>query len=125
MRAALGLLLSLVLAQSGGWTLPENARAEKSPLEPSADVLKKGKALFASKCQKCHGVQAKGDGPDANPDEPPADLTDPGRAAGNPEGIMFYKVWNGRTRPKMPAFKSELSKDEVWTVIEYVKTLRK
>jgi hypothetical protein len=40
---------------------------------------------------------------------------------------MFYKVWNGRSiAPKMPAFKSEgLSKDEVWTVIRFVNTLRK
>jgi hypothetical protein len=38
---------------------------------------------------------------------------------------MFYKIWNGRTRPKMPAMKSELDAMEVWTVIHYVKTLRR
>jgi hypothetical protein len=49
------------------------------------------------------------------------------RVAFNPDGVMFYKVWNGRPiAPKMPAFKSEgLSKDEVWTVIRFVNTFRK
>jgi hypothetical protein len=38
---------------------------------------------------------------------------------------MFYRIWNGRKNPKMPAFKSELTRDEVWTVIQYAKSLRK
>jgi hypothetical protein len=54
-------------------------------------------------------------------------FTDRMRVAFNPDGVMFYKVWNGRsTAPKMPSFKSEgLSKDDVWTVIRFVNTLRK
>ena len=55
----------------------------------------------------------------------PADLTLAARASANPDGVLFYKVWNGRSRPKMPAFKSQLTKDDVWAVVEYVKTLRK
>ena len=127
------LVLSFVLtvcgghaaAQSAGWTMPDGGGAEKSPLKTTPEVLKKGRGIFMSKCQKCHGPQGTGDGPDSNPDEPAGDLTDAARAPVNPEGVMFYKVWNGRTRPKMPAFKSELTKDEVWTVVEYVKSLRK
>jgi mono/diheme cytochrome c family protein len=107
-----------------GWQIPENAREEKSPLQPSPEVLKKGKSLYDGKCAKCHGPQGKGDGPDGDKQHPPADLTDASRAERNPDGIMFYKVWNGRKDPKMPAFKSELTRDEVWTVVEYVKSLR-
>ena len=55
----------------------------------------------------------------------PDDFTDPARAARNPDGVMFYKIWNGRKSPKMPAVKTEgLSKDDVWTVIHFVKTFR-
>ena len=46
-------------------------------------------------------------------------------ASRNPDGVMFYKVWNGRKNPKMPAFKSEMTRDDIWTVIQYAKTLRK
>ena len=61
----------------------------------------------------------------ARPDHPPSDLTDGTRAARNPDGVMFYKIWNGRVRPKMPAFKTDVSREDVWTVIQYIKTLRK
>jgi len=37
---------------------------------------------------------------------------------------MFYKIWNGRQQPTMPAFKNRLSKDDVWAIVEYVKSLR-
>jgi mono/diheme cytochrome c family protein len=38
---------------------------------------------------------------------------------------VFYKVLNGRKQPKMPAFKDELTKDQVWSVVAYVQTLRR
>src|SRR6478672_6466452 len=107
-----------------GWTIPAAAAKETSPIAPDDKVLAKGKDIYKSKCQKCHGVSGKGDGPDADPKHKPGNLTDSARASRNPDGVMFYKVWNGRAKPKMPAFKSELSKDDVWTVIAYAKTLR-
>jgi mono/diheme cytochrome c family protein len=108
-----------------GWTIPAGAKDEPNPITPSPEVLAQGKTLFGKKCERCHGKSGKGDGPDADADEPPDDLTDASRASRNPDGVMFYKVWNGRKSPKMPAFKTELSKDEVWTVVTYAKSLRK
>lgn len=116
----------VAFAQGGnGWQIPQAGRDEQSPLKPTPDVLQKGKSVFESRCKKCHGADATGNGPESDPDNPAADLTDEARAAVNPDGVLFYKVWNGRKSPKMPAFKTELSKEEVWSVVEYVKTLRK
>lgn len=108
-----------------GWQIPENARQETSPVQPTPAVLKKGKSIFDTKCARCHGHEGKGDGPDSDKEHPAADLTDASRATRNPDGVMFYKVWNGRKEPKMPAFKSELTKDDVWAVVEYAKSLRR
>jgi mono/diheme cytochrome c family protein len=108
-----------------GWTIPAGAAQEANPLQATPDVIDKGKKLFGDKCQKCHGTAGKGDGPDADPDSPPDDLSDSSRAARNPDGVMFYKIWNGRKSPKMPKFGDELSKEDVWAVIHYAKTLRK
>jgi hypothetical protein len=42
----------------------------------------------------------------------------------NPEGVIFYRIWNGNP-PVMPAFKSQLPRNEIWGAVEYVKSLRK
>lgn len=110
--------------RSDGWQIPPNAQAETSPVSATPDALARGRELYRGKCARCHGPGGKGDGADADPDRKPADLTDSSRAPRNPDGVMFYKVWNGRKEPKMPAFKTELSKTEVWTVIHFVKTFR-
>ena len=70
-------------------------------------------------------IRDRGDGPDADPDHMPDDFTDPARVARNPDGVMFHKIWNGRKSPKMPSFKTEgLTKDDVWLVVQYAKSLR-
>jgi mono/diheme cytochrome c family protein len=109
-----------------GWQLPPNADDEKNPIEVSPVVLNAGEALFKKKCERCHGPEGHGDGPDADPDYmDDMDLTNPKRADRNSDGVVFYKVWNGRRKPKMPPFKEELTKDQAWTVVAYAQTLRK
>jgi mono/diheme cytochrome c family protein len=109
-----------------GWTLPPDAEQKKSPLTVDAKVLAQGKTVFKSKCQKCHGPNGLGDGPDADPDhQEDMDLTKASRASKNPEGVMFYKVSNGRKQPKMPAFKNQLNEDQIWAVVAYAQSLRK
>jgi len=115
------------LAYAQGWEIPGGASTEKSPLSPTAAVLKKGRLLYVSRCAKCHGPEGKGDGPDATNDRAhrPADLTSGFRARLNPDGVLFYKIWNGRTQPTMPALKTKLNRNDVWAIVEYVKTMRK
>src|SRR5450631_189789 len=108
-------------ANAAGWQIPATAAEEKNPLSPTPAVLKKGRELFVGNCQMCHGPAGKGDGPYGDPKHPPADLT----AAEISDGILFYKVWNGRKDPLMPAFKTIITKDEVWTVVTYARTLHK
>jgi mono/diheme cytochrome c family protein len=112
--------------QGNGWTLPDDAKTTKNPLTVDANVIAAGKALFKDKCQRCHGPGGLGDGPDADPDvQEDMNLTIAQRAANNPDGVVFYKVWNGRKKPKMPAFKDDLTKDQIWTIVSFVQTLRK
>jgi mono/diheme cytochrome c family protein len=113
-------------ANPSGWQLPPDAEDTKNPLAVDAKLLATGKAIFGDKCRRCHGPGGLGDGPDSDPDaRENMDLTDPKTADRNSEGIVFYKVSNGRRRPKMPAFKEELSKEQIWAVVAYVQTLRK
>ncbi len=109
-----------------GWQLPADADTKKSPLQVDAKILATGKAVFKDKCVKCHGTGGLGDGPDADPEHrEDMDLTNPKRADRNSDGVVFFKVSNGRRKPKMPAFKDELTEQQVWSVVAYVQTLRK
>jgi mono/diheme cytochrome c family protein len=117
--AGQGVVDVITAENANGWQIAAGALDEKMP-PPTPESLKKGKATFQKYCQKCHGADARGDGPDGDPQHPPADLT----ASHNAPGIMFYKVWNGRKAPLMPAFKTMLTRDEVWAVVQYATTLR-
>jgi putative copper resistance protein D len=107
-----------------GWRIPAGAEREVSPVTPSAEVVKRGKSIFDAQCARCHGPEGKGDGKESDPNNPAADLTDSFRADLNPDGVMFHRVSSGKP-PFMPAFKSQLSSDEIWTVVQYAKSLRK
>ena len=108
-----------------GWTLPPNAADEKNPFSGDPKAVETGKTLFKKHCERCHGPGGKGDGPDADPDvQEDMDLTVAKRAARNPDGVVFYKAWNGRSKPKMPAVKDDLTKEQLWQIVSYVQTLR-
>jgi mono/diheme cytochrome c family protein len=112
-------------AQSTGWNVPANADQEKNPMADNPQALADGKQLYTQNCQRCHGPGGKGDGQDADPDfQEDMDLTVARRASRNPDGVVFYKAWNGRAKPKMPAFSEKLSKDDLWKIVTYVQTLR-
>ena len=112
-------------AQGTGWTLPESAATEKNPVAVSPATLAAGRRLFREHCQRCHGPRAKGDGSDADPKlRARMDLTSAERADRNPDGVVFHKIFNGRQKPKMPAFKDKLTKDQVWTLVAFVQSLR-
>ena len=117
------LVAGVVRAQGSNWKIPSDADTLQNPRAVTSAMLQTGKTVFGSRCQKCHGGEGMGNGPQSDPKPPAADLTDRAQASLNPDGVLFYKVWNGGS--PMPAFKSELSRDEVWAVVEYVKTLRK
>jgi mono/diheme cytochrome c family protein len=112
-------------ARPGGWTIPDNAPDEKNPFAGDPKAIDAGKALFKKHCDRCHGPGGKGDGPDADPDnQQDMDLTAARRAARNPDGVVFFKAWNGRTKPKMPAVKDDMTKEQLWQIVSYVQTLR-
>ncbi|HEY7498400.1 MAG TPA: c-type cytochrome [Vicinamibacterales bacterium] len=109
-----------------GWQLPPDADEKKNPVAADTKALATGKVIFKDKCSKCHGNTGLGDGPDADPDhQEHMNLTNPKFADRNTDGVVFYKVSNGRRRPKMPAFKEELTEQQIWSVVTYVQTLRK
>src|SRR5438874_545759 len=79
----------------GQWIIPATAAAEKNPVASTLDQLVKGRSLYSSQCQRCHGPAGRGDGADGDSQNPTADLTDGSRLSINPDGVVFYKILNG------------------------------
>lgn len=129
--STIGLIGSQATGQASatptGWILGEDADSKKNPLTADAATLAAGKAVYKDKCAGCHGPAGLGDGPDSEPEaRPDMDLTNPKRTARNPDGVVYYKVLNGRRRPyKMPPFKGELTDQQIWSVVTYAQSLRK
>jgi mono/diheme cytochrome c family protein len=118
-------MVRVTTAQQSGWIIQPHAAAEIRPSAVTDATMAAGKKLYTSKCERCHGVMGTGDGPDANPQYThEMDLTKGDDAAQNPDGVVFYKIWNGRSSPQMPAFSEQISKDQAWAIVSYVQTLR-
>ncbi|MCP4447331.1 MAG: c-type cytochrome [Myxococcales bacterium] len=107
--------------------LPENL---------SADVSR-GKALFAELgCTKCHGNEAKGDGPsapmlkdDAGRSASPYDLTEiplrrPRARSGDATEQIYWSVVTGLSGTPMPAFEGAAPEADLWAVASYIESIR-
>jgi mono/diheme cytochrome c family protein len=82
------------------------------------DEVTQGKSIFENKCQLCHGVSGKGDGPAAAAMDPrPANFTNPEFWQGNVEQKITETVRRGK--PPMPAF--DLTDQEIKAVIDYMR----
>ncbi len=114
-----------VLAQTGkpyDWVAPARAAKKPNPVASTPDSLAKGKAFYVRECVACHGNAGRGDGPQAGTLTPrPRDLSDPAIQRQS-DGSMFWKLTEGKT--PMPIY-AKSSEDERWSVINYVRTLKK
>jgi mono/diheme cytochrome c family protein len=96
----------------------------KSPLAANnPDILTQGKRLFENNCQMCHGSAGAGDGPLAQRGVPVVSLcTDKTRAM--KDGQLFHVLTLGQGQ-NMAAYAAQLSEQERWLVIGYIRNLQK
>ncbi|HEX7973421.1 MAG TPA: c-type cytochrome [Anaerolineales bacterium] len=92
-------------------------------LSATPDSVAKGAELFKANCARCHGDQAKGDGPDAaGLAKPPRDLTGQAFMASQAAANLFQTITTG-VAPSMPAFGNNLSETERWDLTDYLRSL--
>ncbi|HEY7024237.1 MAG TPA: cytochrome c [Candidatus Limnocylindrales bacterium] len=118
------ILLGFVLVGSSFFAnTPESQLA--NPVPATVDSIAAGNAVYLNNCSRCHGVDARGGGPDAGTTElrPPA-LTGPGSHLGqHSDGDLHYFINNGLPGG-MPAWSSQLTDQEVWEVIDYLRSVQ-
>jgi mono/diheme cytochrome c family protein len=105
------------------WTVPDAAKKAKNPVKSDDESLKAGKALWAKHCKSCHGTTGKGDGPKSRElDTPVGDLSEE-KFQAHSDGEIFYKTKEGRD--DMPSIKKKMDDDEIWQVVNYMRTYGK
>ena len=104
-----------------------NAEAAKlqNPVQPSPESINAGKQSFTRYCANCHGLNAEG-GPGNDLTPPAPDLTDKEWKRGSTDGEIFTSIKNGVPPDfNMGAFGDQLKDEEIWTVVNYVRSLAK
>ena len=127
MTLALGVTVMCFAFMPDGkkpWNAPDKAAATANPVKSDAESIAAGKALFAKHCQSCHGKTGLGDGTKAS--ELKTEPGDFSKAAfqGQSDGAIFYKISEGRD--DMPSFKKKMTDpNDIWSVVNFVRTLKK
>ncbi len=95
-----------------------------SPVPATAESYRIGEEIFVNTCAACHGIEGEGDGPGAGalPYAPPR-LGD--HVPFHGDGTVFGWVSNGLPDDAevkiMPAFKSQLTEEERWHIVNYLR----
>ncbi|MBI2303197.1 MAG: cytochrome c [Chloroflexi bacterium] len=87
--------------------------------------IDRGRALFAAKgCESCHGKVGKGDGPQATTTKlPPTNFTDRGWMITRSDPDLYWAIVRGREKAGMRPFGNELSANETWDLVSFVRSL--
>ena len=123
-REAGGALLvtgAVILFLTRAPGLPSNSG---NPVPKTAESVAAGKVVFEQQCTVCHGTDGRGDGPEAahlNP--PPTDLY-AAHVDYHSDTQLFDWIRNGINGSSMTGFKGKLSDQQIWNVINYVRSLR-
>lgn len=96
-------------------------REVKSPLQSHPKDLSRGKWVYGTFCQVCHGTLGLGDGPIIGRyPNPPNLMAD--HAKNMPEGQLFHIVTHGQGI--MPAYSVQVLPEDRWRVVMYVRSLQ-
>ena len=96
----------------------------RNPVPRSAESIARGRQLFAKACAVCHGTEGRGDGvASAALPQRPKDLSRIAPPPIFPDGVVAYRILNGVKM--MPAFKSTLSENEIWDLLNFIRSLAK
>jgi len=120
---ALLVMSTSLIAQNKSWNVPAAIKSMKNPVASSEVSLKTGSETFTKNCVSCHGKTGKGNGVKAATLRNfPGDFTRP-EFQNLTDGEILYRVKTGKE--EMPKFEGKLTDDDIWNVINYLRTFKK
>ncbi len=111
-----GAAVLAVVGLALGGTLAAHAqdRPETNPLAGDAAAIRQGQNIYRGRCAVCHGIDAKG--------FRGSDLTTGDWVHGGSDAQIAKTILTGVPGTEMPA-NPNLSEDEVWMLVAYLRTL--
>ena len=118
------LLISATLtAQTKPWVVPANFKSMKNPVAMSDASAKAGQALYAKTCAACHGKTGLGDGPKSKSLKTATNNLTKADYQDQTDGEQFFKTKTGRG--DMPKYEGKMSDEDIWNMVNYMRTLKK
>jgi len=94
-----------------------------NPLPRSQKVLETGRQEFNTYCSVCHGILGNGvPSLTAAYGAKPANLVAE-KIRNYPDGLIYYVIMKGKNA--MPSYAADLTQDERWSVVHYVRVLQR
>jgi mono/diheme cytochrome c family protein len=123
LSSAILVMSASLVAQPKPWTVPANFKSMKNPVAKGDASNKAGKALYDKTCSSCHGKAGLGDGVKARSlKDFPGDFSK-ADFQNQTDGDHFYKTKMGRG--EMPKYEGKLSDDDIWNIVNYMRTFKK
>jgi mono/diheme cytochrome c family protein len=120
---ALVLVSASLVAQTKPWVVPENFKSMKNPVAQSAASTKTGMEAYNKNCSSCHGKAGLGDGVKAKALKNfPGDFSKP-EFQKLTDGDIFYRTKTGKG--EMPKYEGKLADNDIWNLVNYMRTLKK
>ena len=92
-----------------------------NPFPINTESIALGRIAFVNTCASCHGLEGLGDGPQAaGLNSPPADLAV--HVPLHADGDLFGFIRDGIPGTAMPGQEGRLSTDEMWRLVNYLRT---
>jgi mono/diheme cytochrome c family protein len=121
--AAVMLICTTLGAQTKPWVIPANFKTMKNPVAVGDASTKAGQLLYSKNCASCHGKTGLGDGVKARSlKDFPGDFSKADFQKQS-DGDLFYETKTGRD--EMPKYEGKLSDDDIWNIVNYMRTLKK
>ncbi len=121
------MLISLNLnaqeRQAKPWPVPEEYKDMKNPVAADAASIKTGGVLYTKFCASCHGKTGLGDGVKARALKDFAGDFSGAYYQDQTDGEHFYKTKVGRG--EMPKYDGKMSDEDIWHVVNYMRTFKK
>jgi mono/diheme cytochrome c family protein len=121
--ASVLMLTATLAAQPKPWDVPANFKSMKNPVTKGDASTKAGLTLYTKSCASCHGKAGLGDGVKARSlKDFPGDFSKADFQK-QTDGDLFYKTKIGRA--EMPKYEGKLTDDDIWNLVNYMRTLKK